>query len=149
MIQRIQSIYLLLAAAAAGLQFALPYATAPANTPATATAVFADGQFNPVDNIGLLGLAVLGAVLSAAAIFLFKNRSLQGRIAGLGVVASVLAVALLGLVFFNLNKDLPAGSVVSYGIGGALPVLAIVLNWLAQQAIRKDDEKVRSMDRLR
>lgn len=149
MIQRIQSIYLLLAAAVTGLQFALPYATAPANTPATTTAVFADGQFNPVDNIGLLGLAVLGAVLSAVAIFLFKNRPLQGRLAGLGMVVSVLAVALLGVVFFNVNKNLPAGSVVSYGIGGALPVLAIVLNWLAQQAIRKDDEKVRSMDRLR
>ncbi len=149
MIQRIQSIYLLLAAAATSLQFALPYATAPANTPATTTAVFADGQFNPMDNFGLLGLAVLGAALSAVAIFLFKNRSLQGRIAGLGTVVSVLAMALLAFAFFNVNKNLPAGSVVSYGLGGALPVLAIGLNWLAQQAIRKDDEKVRSMDRLR
>lgn len=149
MIQRIQSIYLLAAAAALALQFALPYATAPADSLAATAAIFADGKFSPTDNTGLLVLSVLGIGLALVAIFWFKNRSSQIKIAGLCTTSAILTAVLAVFACLNLGKNLPEGSVVSYGAGGALPMLAAIFSWLAQRAIGADEAKVRSMDRLR
>ena len=77
MIQRIQSIYLLLATGAFGGQFVLPYLFTDANNPATTLPAMADGILNPFDNFGLLGLTALVVILSFAAIFLYKNFELQ------------------------------------------------------------------------
>ena len=52
MIQRIQSIFLLLAAGAFGGQFGLPYLQTPENDPARTVPALTDGGFNPLDNPG-------------------------------------------------------------------------------------------------
>lgn len=149
MIQRIQSIYLALASLAFGGQFVVPYATAPANTPATENPAFADGQLNPFDNIGLLSLTILGIAIAAAAIFLFKNRPLQGKMTTLGVMVAVFLFALAGFVFFNLQRVVPAGSPISYNLGFLMPILGGIFSWLAGRAISNDETLVRSADRLR
>jgi hypothetical protein len=149
MIQRIQSIYLLVAAVALGLQIAFPYAMAPANTPAIAAPVFADGVFNLFDNVGIMGLTGLGIIDSLLAIFMYKNRALQGRLVGMTVIVAVMLSVLVGFTFYTANKGLPAGSLVSYGIGMAMPLVAAFLLWMASGAIRKDENLVKSMDRLR
>lgn len=149
MIQRIQSIYLALASAAFGGQFVLPYATAPANTAATQNPALADGQLNPFDNIGLLGLTGMGIAVAVAAIFLFKNRPLQGKLAGLGTVTAVLLLVLASFVFYNLQKAVPVGAPISYNLGFLMPVLGGIFSWLAGRAIAKDETLVRSADRLR
>lgn len=149
MIQRIQSIFLLLATAALGGQFALPYVQVPAEDPARSLPALADGALNPLDNPGLLGLTALAAVISFVAIFLFKNRSLQAR---LSMVAAGIAVMLLVLAGFTTKTTLdqtPLGGHAQLAAGLALPVLALALNYLAARAIRKDEKLVRSMDRLR
>ena len=74
MIQRIQSIYLLLAAGAFGSDFALPYLTTTAPSVVMSVPQMSDGVFNVFDNIGLMGLAGLGLLISGAAVFLYKNR---------------------------------------------------------------------------
>ncbi len=150
MVQRIQSIYLFLAASAFGSQFLLPYATAPANSPATlSTTAFADGVLNPFDNIGLLGLTGLGILLALVSIFLFKNRVLQGKLAGFGSVISILLLVLSGFVFYNLQKSVPPGSPISYNLGFLMPILAGIFSWMAVKAISRDENLVRSSDRLR
>lgn len=149
MIQRIQSIYLLLAAAALGGQFGLPYLQAGENNPARTLPALADGVFNPLDNPGLLGLTILGAAVSLAAIFMFKNRLLQGRLAGVSVIAGILLLALAAFATKSTFDQAPEGSSIQFAAGLALPLLAIVLNWLATRSIRKDEALVRSMDRLR
>ncbi len=149
MIQRIQSIFLLLATSALGGQFALPYLQTPAADPARALPALADGVLNPLDNPGLLGLTVLAALISFVAIFLFKNRSLQARLA---MVAAAVGLMLLVLAAFTTKTTLdqtPSGGTTQFAFGLALPVLALLLNWLAARAIRKDESLVRSMDRLR
>lgn len=149
MIQRIQSIFLLLASGALGGQFAVPYLQTPAEDPARMLPALADGVLNPLDNPGLLGLTGLAALISFIAIFLFKNRSLQARLA---MVAAGIGVMLLVLAGFTTKTTLdqtPIGGNTQLAAGLALPVLALVLNWLAARAIRKDEALVRSMDRLR
>jgi uncharacterized membrane protein len=149
MIQRIQSIYLLVAAVALGLQFILPYAMIPANTPALAAPIFADGVFNPFDNVGIMGLTGLGIIDSLLAIFMYKNRATQGRLVGMTLVVSVMLLVLVGFTFYTANKNLPEGSIVSYGLGLAMPLVSAFLLWMANSAIKKDDNLVKSMDRLR
>lgn len=149
MIQRIQSVFLFLAASALGGQFALPYLQAPIDSPARTLPALADGALNPLDNIGLLGLTILGAAVSVVAIFLFKNRPLQARLAGMAAGVGVLLLALAGFTTKTTLDQTPEGGSAQLAFGLALPVLALAFNWLAARAIRKDDALVRSMDRLR
>ncbi len=149
MIQRIQSVFLFLAVGSLGGQFALPYLQAPADSPARTLPALADGALNPLDNIGLLGLTILGAAVSLVAIFLFKNRPLQARLAGMAAGVGVLLLALAGFTTKTTLDQTPEGGSAQLAFGLALPVLALAFNWLAARAIRKDDALVRSMDRLR
>lgn len=149
MIQRIQSIFLLLAAGAFGGQFALPYLQTPAEDPARSLSSLTDGVLNPFDNPGLLGLTALGMLISAVAIFLFKNRSLQARLSLASVGIGVMLLALIAFTVKTTQDQLPEGGTTQFAAGLALPVVAMLFNWLAARAIRKDEKLVRSMDRLR
>lgn len=149
MIQRIQSLFLLLASGAYGSQFAVPYLQTPADNSARTVPALTDGALTPVDNPGLLGLTVLGAAVSLVAIFLFKNRSLQARLSGVSLIVGVLLLILAGITIKSTLDQAPQGSSVHFAAGLALPLVALILNWLATRAIRKDEALVRSMDRLR
>ncbi len=149
MIQRIQSIFLLLASGSIFGQFGLPYLAASPDDPSRTLPVLADGVFNPMDNIGLLGLTVLSGLASLLAILLFKNRSLQSRFTVGALLASGLLLALAGFTAYKTLESLPPGGSAHYQAGLALPVIALVFQWLAGRNIRKDEQLVRSMDRLR
>ena len=150
MIQRIQTIYLALAAAAALGQFSLPYLAATATGTLTAAVpAFSDGRLNPLDNVGLMGLTALAALLSVVAVFLFRNRPLQGRLAGGAALASVLLLVLAALTTKQTLDAVPMGEAAHFHAGLGLPVLALLCQWLAMRNIGKDEKLVRSMDRLR
>lgn len=149
MIQRIQTVFLFLASCLSGAQFLLPYERTDAGNPAATLPAFSDGVFNPLDNPGLAGLSALAALVSIAAVFLYKNRPLQARITGGALLSSVLLLALLAFSMYQIAGAIPAGGSVQYQAGLALPVLALICQWLAGRAIRKDEALVKSMDRLR
>ncbi len=149
MIQRIQSVYLLLASLAGFGQFGLPYLRTAPDNPATTLPALSDQVFNPFDNPGLLGLSILSALISFVAIFIFKNRSLQGRMTGGAVLCTVLLAVLLGFSTYQILGSLPAGGSVQYQAGLALPAISLLMQWLAGKSIKKDEALVRSVDRLR
>ncbi|MFN0013345.1 MAG: DUF4293 domain-containing protein [Saprospiraceae bacterium] len=149
MIQRIQTLFLLLAAGALGGQFVFPYLKAAADDPARTLPILSDGVFNPLDNPGILGLTGLGAVISIAAVFLFKNRPLQARLALTAMGTSVMLTVLLAISVKTTLDQVPLGGGTQMAAGLALPLLAMALNWLAAKSVRKDEALVRSMDRLR
>jgi hypothetical protein len=144
MIQRIQSVFLLLAALAAGFQLLFPFLLGQ-----SALAVFADGRFNVFDNPGLLGLSILSGVLGLVSIFLFGNRPVQARVAGLGLLVSILSLVLLGFTLYQIYSQLPSGAPLRMGAGLGLAPLAMLLFLLALRAIWKDEALVKSMNRLR
>ena len=149
MIQRIQSLFLLVAAGAIFAQFGLPYLSAATGNPAQTMPQLADGALNPMDNYGLLGLTLLDGLVSLAAIFLYQNRPTQSRIT-MGSQLLSLALLILAGVIAKLTMDnLPEGGVTTYGLGWALPIIAAITQWLAMRSIRHDEQLVRSMDRLR
>lgn len=152
MIQRIQSIYLLVATILLGSVFAYPYAEL----------LSADGQlfifnFNglSVENqnglylltVPPIILLVITTLISFISIFLYKKRILQMRMNAFNIL---LMIGYLGLNYYyiqNFSKQLDG--VVSYQITAIFPFVAAILTYLAIRAIGKDEALIRSMDRIR
>ena len=136
MLQRIQSVYLLIAAATSlGLPFVLHLWVTNEGT-----AVFA------IDKLPFLLAFVASGVLSLISIFMFKNRKLQFVLGRLNIILNFF---LLGF-FVYLSLNLSGETIVSEkGIGMLLPIISIVFLALANKAIKKDEDLVKSVDRLR
>lgn len=147
MIQRIQTIFLALAAAGSFALLALPFASSESPAPG----IFSDQEYTIQDHTALLVLFLLGAILSFVAIFLFRNRPTQMKLVRLGSVVLLAALALSVILFFNEVKsnEAMASMEVNYELGLYLPVAALLFLGLALRAIRKDEQTVRSIDRLR
>lgn len=147
MIQRIQTVFLALAAMSGLGVLAFPFATVP--DPVAASALFSDKNYTVGDNIGLIVLFVAGGALALASIFLYQNRPLQMKIGRFSIISFVLALVLAVILFWQDLGSLGAATP-SDGFSAYLPILAIILTVLGVRYIKKDEEKVRSsMDRLR
>jgi len=151
MIQRIQTIYLLLAGLALSCPIFLPLATASgdaASLASTGDNFFADGTYWAKEFPGWMGTLFLmaGAVY---AIFLYKNRPRQMQTAGAIALGTFILCGLFGVLGYFNAQELPEGATAHLSLGSALPVLAIPLLLMAYRAIKKDEALVRSSDRLR
>lgn len=140
MIQRIQTIYLLLAAIGNFGLGALPWAVSSDSAEA---GIFADGQFSATDHTGLIAGLMAAGALALIAIFLFKQRKIQVKLAAASLVLTLLATAFGAWLF------LAAGATAQVQAGAALLLPSVIFVILAMRYIRKDDKLVRSMDRLR
>ena len=137
MIQRIQTIYLFLAFVVTGiLLFFIPLWTMSDNKPY----YFMQSQVYTI----LLGLST---TLSLVSIVYYKKRQNQFVIGRLNILLNLILLGLFVYRSLNLSGETPAVS--EKGIGMFLPVVAIVLLVLANKAIKKDEDLVKSVDRLR
>lgn len=149
MIQRKQSVYLLLAVIAIVCALCLPIgyfvdeATSLVFKPMGVTLM--DGT--QLSTWGLFALLVLGAIIPACTIFLFRNRRLQMRMTLFHILLLVGYYFVLLFFCSVLKKDLNSTFQFNWAI--CLPMVAIILDWLAFAAIRHDDEMVKAVDRLR
>ncbi len=146
MIQRIQTIFLLLAAASGFGVLALPFASTVDGV--QVSALFSDKAYTIGDNIGLLVLFALAGALSFAAIFLFNNRPVQAKIGRGALIADIVGI-LLAIVLFWQDAANIGSAAVKGGFGAVLPIAFVVFSSLAIRAIKKDENLVRSADRLR
>jgi hypothetical protein len=138
MIQRIQTIYLFLTFLTVGiLPFIFPLWT------------LNDGKdyFFMQNQIYVIFFG-LSTAITIYSIISFKKRQTQFVANRLTIVLNLI---LLGLfVYHSLNLSGETTAVVSKkGIGMFLPILAIVFLALANKAIKKDEDLVKSVDRLR
>ncbi len=146
MIQRIQSIFLLLASLSLLALFIIPFAT---STTAD-TSLFADKVFDVFDNPILMVVVGLGGVLALVNIFLFKNRPLQMRLDYLVITLSILLSIIAILLVFRSGGETSGDIGIQENYFGlAMPILAIIFTALANRFIKKDNKLVKSMDRLR
>lgn len=143
MIQRIQSIFLALAALCTFGQFGTDAADTPA--PVAGSAVFGDAELTLFDSPLLIGGVIGAGLLLGAAIFLFRNRKLQVTMGTVAVILTV-AYAAYGGVLWSTD---PASAESSFDFGVTLPPLAVLFSVLAIRYIKKDERLVRSADRLR
>jgi hypothetical protein len=147
MIQRIQSIYLLLASLASASVFGLPFASV--NQAEPTSVLFNDGRFNAFDSMSLVAIFALNAFLALVAIFLFKNRTLQNKVVFLGAALALCSAALAFMTFTQDSWAMANMSAMKDQFGLGMPIFVVIFYLLARYNIKKDDKLVSSMDRLR
>ena len=91
-------------------------------------------------------LFVGSALLSLIAILQFKNRKLQFVLGRLNILTNLI---ILGLLVYHLQSLSGEVTASEKGIGSALPLVTIILLVMANKAIKKDEDLVKSVDRLR
>ena len=162
MIQRRQTIFMLLAAIASALLFFIPLISFNANGQAMDFTIF--GIQNPIETITLsssytwplVALAVLMTLVPLIAIFLYKKRELQVRLCRIAMLVTVVFIGLVFLYYENDLKSIIAAVEgdeyeldVIYFIGMVFPLVSLVFDILAIRGIKKDIELLKSVERLR
>ena len=148
MIQRVQSIFLLLVVALSAVLLVVPvyefhdFGHAGQVDPGVEVQTF-----NISGNALLMILNYAIGIIALVAIILYKWRKIQIRMCNLGLLLTCL---LIGLLFFvadtmssNMNKR------VVYLYGSYLPLIELIFLFLASRFVRKDEDLVKSADRLR
>lgn len=138
MIQRIQSIWLLLAAIFSAVTFRFPFYTGD---------WLKDEIQSPIDlnaqtTIWLTVLTVLTGVIAFVIIFLYDNRKLQLKLCYLGMFVNVM---LLVLYFMEIGNF--SGGTIALWCIFHFAILGCYI--LAARAIYNDEKLIKSMDRLR
>ncbi len=136
MIQRIQTFFLVVVALLAGVLPFLLYIWVAGD----GTVVYAKSEL-------FVSIAFyVSAVLALVSIFLYKNRQNQFVMNRLNIILNLF---LLGFFVYR-SLSLSGENVISEkGIGMLIPVFSIVFLVLANRAIKKDEDLVKSVDRLR
>ncbi len=154
MIQRIQSVYLLIAVVLVGVLYFFPFANFVveqdmsmyhisikgllANTPD------AKPIFSVIPLIIVISVTIIALIIS---IMLFKRRMFQIKIC---ITSIILLLGLQGLIYYYISvSKQQLGAHISYTIVFVFPIIAAILTYLAIRKIAKDEALVRSADRLR
>lgn len=151
MIQRIQSLWLLVVAGLFIAYFFVPFAAVQSATEVK-TLTFAGTLFSLTD-FGFSGLiariiglfSLILAAKSLVTVFLYKNRKKQLKQVNSNVALSGLQLLLMLVLYFMLNN----GNELRISWFNLFPVVGVAFTLLAGFFIRKDEELVRSIDRIR
>jgi hypothetical protein len=155
MIQRIQSIYLLLAGLAIFALFLFPLAhgvyinTIPSTIKITGVYQDAGGHEAHMQTFtALIAATAIVGILPLILIFLYKNRKQQVMLCYLYILV------IIGFSFWMVQtvKSVTGGLTLTtsnFGIGALLSSISIVFTLLAVKGIQRDEKLIRSADRLR
>ncbi len=160
MIQRIQSLFMLMVVVAMGVTIGTPLweqagAGSEIGDSWSLTAFMLDhanasGEIVETSSKWYFAaLASFAGLLALISIFQYKNR---GRQMFLNMINSLVMVVLVATVFLTtngINSDINAVSGGTYKIGFWAVLAGMVFNMLANRFIRKDEALVRSVDRIR
>lgn len=151
MIQRIQTVYLLVVAVLMVIMMSVPVGSfyTDKNICEMTNLLYQlpDGAVNYAP-WALFVILVIVAAMALATIFLYRKRMLQIRLTLFNTI--VLVGYYVVLTYFIVNPDrvfddysfMPSWAV-------CLPLVSIILNWLAIRAIGKDEILVKAYERLR
>ncbi|OBQ55474.1 DUF4293 domain-containing protein [Tamlana sp. s12] len=136
MLQRIQTIYLLLAAGVSG------------------GLIFAFNLWETVDGVKVYAddttyiyfMFLTSALFSITSILRYKNRKSQFMLGRLNIILNFFLLGFFVYLSLNVSGET---AVSEKGIGMLLPIVSIVFLALANKAIKKDEDLVKSVDRLR
>lgn len=155
MIQRIQSIYLLAIIILMALCIYMPIAeftTSSGQLYQFSMAGFFElygnvkgQQIQSLTSLMVSGYLMIG--LALVTLFLYKVRRLQMRLA----IYSIILLIGMGFIFLYIIKSVKneMGGSVYYHVNVLFPFIGAVLAYLAFRSIKKDEETVKSFDRIR
>lgn len=131
MIQRIQSIYLLIAAISMTLiSFKVPIY------------YLNETLFMAQDDTKIFVLTIVGALLALLALFMFKNRKFQMKLIRLTVLIQMIIGIRMFMLFIKFEVVLNNSFLF-------LMVFTLITLIMAYRGVKKDDDLVRSIDRIR
>ena len=136
MLQRIQTIYIIVSAIITGCL----YTWFPTILDEAGNTVIARNE------ILVFGLLFVSIALAIISILSFKKRQFQFVMNRLNIISNFV---LLGVFVYRSLKISGETLVSEKGIGVLLPIISIVFLVLANKAIKKDEDLVKSVDRLR
>lgn len=153
MIQRIQTVYLLLVVALFAATIFMPLAVFQSGDELFRLDVTGLSTMTVESELiyptwSMLGLAVIACLLAFVAIFLFKNRVVQMRVC---VYNMLLMIGFYGLFIYWVYqiKGGMEEATLSVRLALSFPFVALILNYLAIRNIGADEVLVRSLNRLR
>jgi peptidoglycan/LPS O-acetylase OafA/YrhL len=138
MIQRQQTLWLLLATLAALLSFMFPFVTGKHME----KNVLVDTSIKAGSDFLILIFTGASLILSAFIIFLYRDRKLQMKLCLVGLLLSVIIIILYISQLNKLNKA-------TLALFCILPFLILISYVMAWKGIRKDEKLVKSLDKLR
>lgn len=141
MIQRIQSVWLLLAAAAAFLTLRFSFYSGNIIKEGVPKAF---GSLIATNNILLTITTVAVGLLALVTIFLYKDRKLQMRLCFVTLLLSALNLVLF---FLEVKKFVPNEG--NYDLTASIAIIIPVIIIMAIRGISRDQKLVKSLDRLR
>ena len=136
MIQRIQSVWLLIASIVSFLTLKLSFYSGtylPDNL---------YHQLNGKENLTLMIPTIALGMLSFITIFLFKSRPTQMWLSLVAIILDLLIIFL----YYRATKDFTKGD---YAITAALHIIVIIALVLATRGINKDEKLIKDSNRLR
>lgn len=136
MIQRIQTVYLIIVAL---LGAVLPFWLSLWSNN-EGSMVFAQTE------LYVSTVFYVSAVLAIIAVLLFKNRKNQFVLNRLNMILNLFLLGFFVYRSLNLSGE---SNISEKGIGMLIPIVSIVFLVLANRAIKKDEDLVKSVDRLR
>lgn len=136
MIQRIQSVWLLLAAICSFLTFRVSFYYG------LKTGSTVNEALNATSSILLIICAAAAGLGSFIAIFLYKDRKTQIRVAAIALILSILSL----VIYFSQTKNFTDGR---FSLTSIVSIVIPVFIILAIRGIWKDQKLVKSLDRLR
>jgi len=149
MIQRKQTLFLAASVILFLSTFGFPFGTIGTHELHNYKVMSADGT--AVEGINTYYFSIplaIASLISAYAIFLYNNRQRQMAIVRLSFIFYAASFALMSLYIMNAVKGLE-GQPFSLGISFFLPFAAFFANLIALRGIKKDEQLIKSLDRLR
>ncbi len=154
MIQRIQTLYLIVIAALMTLTLVMPIATFMGDGYTFNLYAFglktAQGEVAQ-PTVYMAVVLILSALLPLVTIFLFKRRLLQIRLLAANIVLLLGSLAFM-LIYYFLSSRLFSELTLheqSWKITLVFPVISLIFAVLAVRAVFKDEILIRSADRIR
>ena len=156
MIQRKQSLFLLVAVIAYVLCLFLPVGIIQPEGMGTAISVHCLGTVNGEMGMSfdttcapLFLLCAVSALLSLVTIFMYKNRKLQINLCNIILLFSVLWYIDYLVMYFDVVGLENATGKMGFTFGSCLPLVGIILTWMARKGVSDDEKLVRVADRIR
>ncbi len=150
MLQRIQTLFLLIAAGLIAAMFFIPLAQFVIDNRIynfNYRAIQVSGAEPLFKTYSLAILLTVILLLLWVTVFLFKHRRLQMRLC---IYNMLLNLGFYGLFYFYYHQVVSVNQFVyTFKIASVFPLITIILLWLAFRGIRKDDLLVKSVDRIR
>ena len=151
MIQRKQTLFLLIAVVVAIVCLCLPLGDFTTGMPGEASTMYnlwivrPDGTYD-WSIWALFAILLITCPVSIVAIFSYRNRITQSRFCMFNMLLTLGWYVVFAVMAFNVQE---AGNKLAVSFPAVLPVISLILYFMARKAILADEALVRSADRIR